>query len=128
MNIRLENTMSEQMTAVGNNRQASVDRLDKRAREPGPAVYEAAAESSTGSFSEQEKLQALVEEINTHLDLQNQGIAFQFDDDVRKMTVNVVDRKTGSVIRKIPPDYLLKLAVAFKSAGKLEGGLLTEQA
>ncbi|NPA54851.1 MAG: flagellar biosynthesis protein FlaG [Epsilonproteobacteria bacterium] len=56
-----------------------------------------------------EELQKTVEELNKEMSPLNTDIKFKFDDKVDELVVNVIDKNTDKVIRKIPSDEALKL-------------------
>jgi flagellar protein FlaG len=56
-----------------------------------------------------EKLQDLTAKLNKEMAPLNPDIKFQFNDKVNELVVNVVDKHTDKIIRKIPSDEALKI-------------------
>jgi len=56
-----------------------------------------------------EKLQDLTAKLNKEMAPLNPDIKFQFNDKVNELVVNVVDKHTDKVIRKIPSNEALKI-------------------
>ena len=56
-----------------------------------------------------EKLQDLTTKLNKEMAPLNPDIKFQFNDKVNELVVNVVDKHTDKVIRKIPSNEALKI-------------------
>ena len=43
---------------------------------------------------------------------QNEELTFAFDRTTKRPLVRIVDRKTGEILRQIPPEYALRMAEA----------------
>jgi len=56
-----------------------------------------------------EKLQELTAKLNKEMEPLNPDIKFHYNDRVNELVVNVVDKNTDKVIRKIPSDEALKI-------------------
>jgi len=56
-----------------------------------------------------EELQKLTEKLNKEMSPLNPDIKFHFNDKVDEMVVNVIDKNTDKVIRKIPSEEALKI-------------------
>jgi flagellar protein FlaG len=56
-----------------------------------------------------EKLQELTAKLNKEMSPLNPDIEFQFNDKVDELVVNVMDKQTNKIIRKIPSDEALKI-------------------
>jgi flagellar protein FlaG len=56
-----------------------------------------------------EKLQDLTTKLNKEMAPLNPDIKFQFNDKINELVVNVVDKHTDKVIRKIPSNEALKI-------------------
>jgi flagellar protein FlaG len=56
-----------------------------------------------------EKLQDLTQKLNKEMEPLNPDIKFTFNNKVDSLVVNVVDKNTDKVIRKIPSDEALKI-------------------
>lgn len=85
---------SEAIAQASNNR-------DKEVTQPRNAVQK---EKPTA-----EETVKVVEEINSRLSMQNRSIRFSVDDGTHDIVVRVVDKKSGEVIKELPPESELKL-------------------
>ena len=56
-----------------------------------------------------EELQRLTEQLNKEMQPLNPDIKFSFNDKIEELVVNVVDKKTDRIIRKIPSDEALRI-------------------
>ena len=56
-----------------------------------------------------EKLQDLAQKLNKEMEPLNPDIKFHFNDKIDDFVVNVIDKNTDKVIRKIPSDEALKI-------------------
>jgi flagellar protein FlaG len=56
------------------------------------------------------KLDEIVKKLNKHMDSLNTNIMFGYNDKINWMYVNVMERDSGKVIRKIPSDEAMKLS------------------
>ena len=56
-----------------------------------------------------QELQELTQKLNKEMSPLNPDIKFSFNDKVDELVVNVVDKNTNKVIRKIPSDEALKI-------------------
>jgi len=56
-----------------------------------------------------DELQDLTKQLNKEMSPLNPDIKFQYDDKVNELVVNVVDKNTDKVIRKIPSEEALKI-------------------
>jgi len=73
------------------------------------------------------QLKAAVHAANQALDQSNRELSFVFDDTLGRMLVKIVDTRTNTVVRQIPPEEMLKAARALSGASK-RGALLTGRA
>jgi flagellar protein FlaG len=71
-----------------------------------------------------EELQKLTEQLNKEMSPLNADIKFSFNDKVDELVVNVVDKRTEKVIRKIPSDEALKIMEKMR---ELVGALFDEK-
>jgi len=56
-----------------------------------------------------EKLQELTAKLNKEMEPLNPDIKFHFNEKIDDLVVNVIDKKTDKVIRKIPSDEAIKI-------------------
>lgn len=66
-------------------------------------------DDSTQKEKIKDKLKSLTEKLNKELDPLNTSVKFGFNDKVDEMVVDVIDKKTDKVVRKIPSDEALNL-------------------
>jgi len=71
-----------------------------------------------------EDLQKLTEQLNKEMAPLNPDIKFKYDDKVNELVVNVMDKNTDKVIRKIPSDEALKIMEQMR---KLVGALFDDK-
>jgi len=71
-----------------------------------------------------EELQDLTKKLNKEMEPLNPDIKFHFNDKVNEMVVNVIDKNTDKVIRKIPSDEALKIMEKMR---ELVGALFDEK-
>jgi flagellar protein FlaG len=71
-----------------------------------------------------EELQKLTEQLNKEMAPLNPDIKFQYNDKVNELVVNVIDKNTDKVIRKIPSDEALKIMEQMR---KLVGALFDDK-
>ncbi len=89
--------------------------------------------SSSGGAANNDKrlpsmaeLEAAVKEIAQDLDVMQTKIAVRFDKESNTGVMEVIDRKTGKVIKQVPPEEILKIKKAFHNL--VTGFLVDEQA
>jgi len=56
-----------------------------------------------------EKLQELTAKLNKEMEPLNPDIKFHFNEKIDDLVVNVIDKKTDKIIRKIPSDEAIKI-------------------
>ena len=71
-----------------------------------------------------EKLQDLTAKLNKEMAPLNPDIKFHFNDKVEELVVNVIDKKTDKIIRKIPSDEALRIMEKMR---ELVGALFDEK-
>jgi len=71
-----------------------------------------------------EELQKLTEQLNKEMSPLNADIKFQFNDKVNELVVNVIDKNTDKIIRKIPSEEALKIMEKMR---ELVGALFDEK-
>jgi len=85
-----------------------------------------AAQDTGNTSPSMDELAAAVKEIAKDLDLMQTKIAVRFDKESNTGVMEVIDRKTGEVIKQVPPEEILKIKKAFHSL--VTGFLLDERA
>ncbi|HUJ22442.1 MAG TPA: flagellar protein FlaG [Bryobacteraceae bacterium] len=74
---------------------------------------------SAGQPAENRRLIEAVHAVNaTELFGQDNELSFVLDRGSQRPVIRIVNRKTNEVIRQIPPEYVLRLAEAMRSAGQ----------
>ena len=63
-----------------------------------------------------EKVKEATEKLNRQMEDLGTSIRFGYNDKIEAMYVNVMEMKTGDVIRKIPTEQAMKLSVYFREA------------
>jgi len=71
-----------------------------------------------------EELQKLTTQLNKEMEPLNPDIKFQYNDKINELVVNVIDKNTDKVIRKIPSDEALKIMEQMR---KLVGALFDDK-
>ena len=62
------------------------------------------------SMPSKEELKNTIEHLNKHMDSLDTNVKFGFDDKIEQMFVNVMERSTGKIIRKIPTEEAMKIS------------------
>lgn len=57
----------------------------------------------------QEELETQIETMNQMMEVKNTGLKFNFHDELDRIYVQVVDKKTEEVVREIPPEKFLDM-------------------
>jgi flagellar protein FlaG len=95
-------------------------------------LHQAAAEqSATPAIQDhREKVENAVRQLNEYVQSIQRGIRFDFDEDVSRTVITVMDRSTNEVIRQIPDEVALELArnLAADSASSGSFSLLSVKA
>jgi uncharacterized FlaG/YvyC family protein len=73
------------------------------------------------------EVKAAVEAVNQALDQSNQGFSFEFDDTSKGMSVKIIDKRTNTVVRLMPPLEMLGAARALTDS-HARGALLKSEA
>jgi flagellar protein FlaG len=77
----------------------------------GHALPAVTAPSPTENLAQNREVIQAVKAVNAaELLGQNNELTFLFDRDTQRPIIRLVDRKTGAVIRQIPPEYVLRMA------------------
>lgn len=99
-----------------------------------PAVEAAAAASSQSRRIEAEaqqiskdaeqsrkSVEQLVERLSQQIRIENRSLSFRVDDNLGKTIVTVIDRDTEEVIRQIPSEDVIRLALAISEINEQRG-------
>lgn len=66
------------------------------------------------SMPSKEELKNTIEHLNKHMDSLDTNVKFGFDDKVGQMFVNIMERSTGKIIRRIPTEEAMKISEKMK--------------
>ncbi|WP_291951103.1 FlaG family protein [Campylobacter sp.] len=61
-----------------------------------------------------EKLKDATDKLNKQMETLETNVRFAYNDKINEMYVNVIEKDTGKLIRKIPTDEVMKLIEHFK--------------
>jgi len=93
---------------------AAVQHLDGQTLAAAPLVVPAE------KLTEQRELIQAVKAVNAaELFGQNSELTFVMDRETSRPVVRLIDRKTQEIIRQIPPEYLLRMAVGLRDLEKV---------
>jgi flagellar protein FlaG len=76
---------------------------------------------------EQEKVEKAVEDINDHFQSMGRDLSFAVDEDSGRTIITVFDSETQEVVRQIPPEEVLDLAMNLVDAGGVASTGLAEK-
>lgn len=76
---------------------------------------------------EQEKVEQAVEDINDHFQSMGRDLSFAVDEDSGRTIITVVDSETQEIVRQIPPEEVLDLAMHLLDAGGVASTGLAEK-
>jgi flagellar protein FlaG len=77
-------------------------------------------DSSIESKSKSYNIEDLTNKLNERAKSENLSISFTYNEKLNRSIINVIDKKSGEVIRKLPSDEAIKFAESIKEAvGKL---------
>ena len=85
------------------------------------AELPAQAVTGVSAAEEEEMLKDAAEKANEFVGTLNQELNFSVDKDTGKTVVKVLDKKSGEIIRQIPPDEMLSIA---KALDTIEGMII----
>mgnify|MGYP002712223574 CR=1 FL=1 len=60
------------------------------------------------------KIDSTVKELNQHMDALNTNVTFGYNDKINSMFVDVMEKSTGKIIRKIPTEEAMHLSEKMK--------------
>lgn len=66
------------------------------------------------SMPKKDELRNTIEHLNQHMDSLDTNIKFGFDEKAKEMFVNVMERSTGKIIRRIPSEEAMKISEKMK--------------
>jgi len=66
------------------------------------------------SMPSKEELKNTIEHLNKHMDSLDTNVKFGFDEKAEQMFVNVMERSTGKIIRRIPTEEAMKISEKMK--------------
>ena len=100
--------------------QASMLSGDPRAARQGsrPPITPAVSERGGTERLTRSQAEELISRVRKEAGPLNTRIAFRLDDKSREVVVEVMDRRTGRVLKQIPPEELLKIRSAFRDLGR----------
>ena len=78
------------------------------------SVTPSAKTAANDHISNKDVLKKTIEHLNKHMDSLDTNIKFGFDDKVESMFVNVMERSTGKIIRRIPTEEAMKISEKMK--------------
>jgi flagellar protein FlaG len=76
---------------------------------------------------EQEKVEQAVEDINDHFQSMGRDLSFYVDEDSGRTIITVIDAETQEVVRQIPPEEVLDLAMHLQDVGGVASTGLAEK-
>lgn len=87
------------------------ERAQSTARPSAPAAPPPAAEAADGE-GERQQVEAATRELKQKLEEKGVELTIEFDDEVDRSIVKLVDSRTGELLRQIPSEEMLVLARA----------------
>jgi flagellar protein FlaG len=76
---------------------------------------------------EQEQVEQAVEDINDHFQSMGRDLSFYVDEDSGRTIITVIDAETQEVVRQIPPEEVLDLAMNLQDLGGVASTGLAEK-
>ena len=76
---------------------------------------------------EQEKVEQAVEDINDHFQSMGRDLSFYVDEDSGRTIITVIDAETQEIVRQIPPEEVLDLAMHLQDVGGVASTGLAEK-
>jgi flagellar protein FlaG len=77
--------------------------------------------------AQQEQVEQAVEDINDYLQSVGRDLSFAVDEDSGRTIITVIDSETQEVVRQIPPEELLNLALNLQDLGGVKSTGLAEK-
>ncbi|MCR8679692.1 MULTISPECIES: flagellar protein FlaG [Campylobacter] len=72
------------------------------------------SQNGTNEHLTNEQIQNILSQANDNLSLLSTNIRFGYNDKIDSMFINVMEKDTGTIIRKIPTEQAMKLTEHFK--------------
>jgi flagellar protein FlaG len=100
---------------------------------PGGSLPSGASQASTVTEeqptnpAQQEQVEQAVEDINDYLQSVGRDLSFAVDEDSGRTIITVIDSETQEVVRQIPPEELLNLALNLQDVGGVSSTGLAEK-
>jgi len=85
------------------------------------------AEEQPTNPAPQEQVEQAVEDINDYLQSVGRDLSFAVDEDSGRTIITVIDSETQEVVRQIPPEELLNLALNLQDVGGVSSTGLAEK-
>lgn len=83
------------------------------------------------SASNEAEVESAIADVSSFLSTQNRGLNFAFDENSDRSVIQVTDKESGDLIRQIPSEEILKLAIRINElrtdAGEAVGVLVNRQ-
>ena len=94
---------------------------------PGGSQANTVTEEQSTSSAPQEQVEQAVEDINDYLQSVGRDLSFAVDEDSGRTIITVIDSETQEVVRQIPPEELLNLALNLQDLGGVKSTGLAEK-
>jgi len=101
--------------------------VSENALPTGQAQSQPVTEEAPLLLEEQEKVEKAVEDINDHFQSMGRDLSFAVDEDSGRTIITVVDSETQEIVRQIPPEEVLDLAMHLLDAGGVASTGLAEK-
>jgi len=86
-----------------------------------------ATENEKPIIQNEQEVQQAVEDINDHFQSMGRDLSFSVDKDSGRTIITVIDSETQEVVRQIPPEEVLNLALHLQDAGGVGSTGLAEK-
>jgi flagellar protein FlaG len=94
---------------------------------PGASQANTVTEEQPTNPAQQEQVEQAVEDINDYLQSVGRDLSFAVDEDSGRTIITVIDSETQEVVRQIPPEELLNLALNLQDVGGVSSTGLAEK-
>ena len=114
--MEIFNAVSKQMdtTAIKSAPVAETRQVEQTEMAPKEVAKDSKTQNAQDKKEIQEQLSKSVKKLNQQMDALNTNIQFGFNDKISTMYVDVMEKSSGKVIRKLPTEEAMKLAEHFK--------------
>ncbi|WP_087700591.1 flagellar protein FlaG [Campylobacter lari] len=101
---------------ISNNiqRDANVAHFNTKSVEKAPQENKQQVNLNDQDENLNEKLKNATEKLNSQMEILGTNVRFAFNDKINEMYINVTEKDTGKLIRKIPSEEVMKLIEHFK--------------